>query len=174
MTREELEQAWKTGPAPPTEHGVVRLLVVRTGGGAHETPDAVRVTAEGGIEGDRWSAEKDPARDSQVTLMNARAVELLCGDSLPHHLPGDNFVVDFDVSEGALPAGSRVQLGEVVLETTAHPHLGCGKFRDRFGDAKVRWVNDKGHRERRLRGVNCRVVSGGRVSVGDAVSSLCT
>jgi MOSC domain-containing protein YiiM len=36
----------------------------------------------------------------------------------------------------------------------------------------LRWVNWRHWRERRLRGVNTRVVQGGRVRMGDAVERL--
>ena len=33
----------------------------------------------------------------------------------------------------------------------------------------MRWVNDERHAERKLRGINCRVIEAGSVRVGDAI-----
>ena len=46
------------------------------------------------------------------------------------------------------------------------PHTGCKKFKERFGLDALKWVND--NRDRRLRGMNCRVVEAGAVAVGDS------
>lgn len=132
----------------------------------HETPARAAMTVAGGLVGDRWAIDdRDPL--CQVTLMMTGVARLL-GEPLDR--AGDNLLVDVDLSESALPVGARLAVGGgVVLEVTPEPHLGCKKFSERFGAAALRWVNLKDHRERRLRGVNCRVVEGGEVAVGDAV-----
>ena len=73
------------------------------------------------------------------------------------------------LSEAALPVGARVRVGKALVEVTAEPHLGCAKFRERFGAGALRWVNLAAHRALRLRGVNTRIVEGGVVRVGDVV-----
>jgi MOSC domain-containing protein YiiM len=162
-TIEELEAAWAAAARSTPGAGRVELICVRLGDGAHETPDRAEVTVEDGLVGDRWgTGDRDP--DAQITLMNVRVAELIGG---PLHLAGDNFQVDFDISEEALPVGTRFRLGEAVLEVSPAPHTGCKKFRERFGLDALRWVNE--HRGRRLRGVNCRVVETGAVAVGDPV-----
>jgi MOSC domain-containing protein YiiM len=85
---------------------------------------------------------------------------------------GDNFLVDLDLSEAALPVGARLRVGGAVLEVSAEPHTGCKKFRERFGGEALRWVNHRDNRALRLRGVNCRVVADGEVAVGDAVEVI--
>lgn len=171
-TFDELESMYVAATAAtpePRGAGTVRLICVRKGGGLHETPARAVVTVEHGLEGDRWSL--DPARKpgEQITLMSARVVELLAGDDLPLHLAGDNFLVDLALSEEALPVGARVRLGTALVEVTAEPHHGCRKFNTRFGVEALQWVNHRRHAERRLRGVNCRVLADGLVSLGDAV-----
>ena len=84
-------------------------------------------------------------------------------------MAGDNFLVTLDLSEAALPVGTRVRLGTALLEITPDPHTGCRKFNARFGVEALQWINFRAHRARRLRGVNCRVLADGFVSVGDAV-----
>jgi MOSC domain-containing protein YiiM len=122
------------------------------------------VTVEGGLVGDRWARGRRDL-DAQITLMNVRVAELIGG---PLDLPGDNFQVDLDLSEEALPVGTRLRLGEALLEVSPAPHTGCKKFRERFGLDALTWVND--HRDRRLRGMNCRVLEAGTVAVGDPVA----
>ena len=43
--------------------------------------------------------------------MNTRAIELLAGDRERWPLAGDQLYVDFDLSEEALPAGTRLAVG---------------------------------------------------------------
>lgn len=152
-------------PAPRGE-GAVRLICVRVDDGVHETPGRAEITVEDGLVGDRWAnGKRDP--DAQITLMSSRVAELVRGDN-PLDAPGDNFLVDLDLSEEALPVGTRLRLGEALLEVSPAPHTGCKKFKERFGLDALKWVNDR--KDLRLRGMNCRVVEGGAVSVGDTVS----
>ncbi len=135
----------------------------------HETPERAEVTPEDGLVGDRWASGKRDL-DAQITLMNVRVAELVAQNGTPAHMAGDNFLVDLDLAEDALPVGTRLRLGEALLEVSPAPHTGCKKFRERFGLDALAWVND--HRDRRLRGMNCRVVEAGAVAVGDSVSVL--
>ena len=96
-------------------------------------------------------------------------VELVRGPDTAVHMAGDNLLVDLDLSEAALPVGARLRAGTAVLEVSDQPHLGCKKFQARFGDEALRWINAEEHRSRRLRGVNCRILAGGRVAVGDPI-----
>ena len=104
--------------------------------------------------------------------MSARAVEAVAGDRERWPLAGDQLYVDLDLSVDNLPAGTRLAVGEAVLEMTAEPHTGCGKFSARFGSEAIKFVNKSPGRELRLRGVNARVVTPGTVRVGDAVAKL--
>jgi MOSC domain-containing protein YiiM len=99
--------------------------------------------------------------------MNVRVAELVADGRAPLDSPGDNFLVDLELSEEALPAGTYLRLGSALLELTVLPHTGCKKFRERFGLEALKWVN--AHRDLRLRGANCRVVESGSVAVGDPV-----
>jgi MOSC domain-containing protein YiiM len=160
----DFEARWSALEPAPRGVGTVRLICVRVEESVHETPEQAEVTVEDGLVGDRWaSGRRNP--DAQITLMNARVTELL---GAPLDLPGDNFQVDLDLSEEALPVSTRLRLGEALLEISPTPHTGCKKFRERFGLDALTWVN--GNRDLRLRGVNCRVVEGGAVAVGDAVT----
>jgi MOSC domain-containing protein YiiM len=173
-TFDELESMWTAATPPPRDRGSVRLICLRVAPSVHETPEEAELSVKDGLVGDRWSVtrERDPNRESQVTVMNATAAELVAAGTQPLHEAGDNILVDLDIGFDNLPVGSRIRLGEAVLEITATPHAGCSKFSERFGQDALRWVNWRHWRERRLRGVNTRVVQGGTVRVGDAVERL--
>ncbi|HEX6139883.1 MAG TPA: hypothetical protein VF013_05375, partial [Candidatus Limnocylindria bacterium] len=152
-TFDELEALWSTLPSAPRDRGSVRLLCVRREPGLHETPDSVRVTLEGGLEGDRWAhgwRQRDPERHAQVTLMQAAVTELVAAGRQPLHEAGDNILVDLDISVENLPPGTRLRVGEAVLEVSSEPHTGCSKFAARFGQDARRWANWRHWRERRL------------------------
>jgi MOSC domain-containing protein YiiM len=132
-----------------------------------------------GLAGDNWLARgstrtpdgsADP--DRQLTVMNARAAELIAAGTERMPLAGDQLYVDFDLSTWNLPAGSLLAVGPAVLEISAAPHLGCAKFRARFGAEALRFVNSRAGRELRLRGLNARVVVPGQVRLGDPVAKV--
>ena len=95
--------------------------------------------------------------------------ELVC-DGQALHWPGDNLLVSLDLDEAALPIGSRLRAGDALLEVSDKPHAGCKKFSARFGQDAMRWVNTKENLRKKLRGINCRVVEGGQVRKGDAIT----
>lgn len=165
---QSLEEAWRALPPAPRE-GTVKALVVRLGQGRYENPESITISAAEGVIGDRWSSGKRDPR-AQVSIMEHRVAELI-GE---HHWTrvGDNLLVDFDLSEPHLPAGTRLHVGTALLEVTDKPHLGCMKFKARFGGDALSWVNDKATRPRRLRGLHTRVIEGGVVSVGDAIRRI--
>jgi len=163
LTVEDFESRWASAEPAPRETGTVRLICVRVDEGVHETPEQAEVTIEDGLVGDRWASGRRDL-DAQITLMNVRVAELIGG---PLDLSGDNFQVDLDLSEDALPVGTRLRVGRALLEVSPAPHTGCKKFRERFGLDALKWVND--NRDRRLRGMNCRVLEAGAVAVGDSV-----
>ncbi len=168
---EQLERSWQQGPPGARHRGVVRLVVARLGGGEHDVLDRGRLTPEDGLVGDRWKTGPHPSLARQITLMNARVAELVCDDQ-PLHMPGDNVLVDLDLGVQAAPAGTRIRLGDALVEVTATPHTGCKKFVARFGADAMRWVNAESFGSRRLRGVNCRVIEAGEVAPGDLAHNL--
>ena len=175
LTIDELESGWGQRARAPRERGTVRLICVRKGEGRHETPETVQVTRGLGLVGDRWAdrgAGKDPDGYSAVTLMNATVAELLTAGRQPLDAPGDNLLVDLDISVEALPAGTRLRAGTTVLEVSEQPHTGCSTFSGKFGLDALKWVSTPEGRQRRLRGVNCAVISDGQVRVGDAIEVI--
>jgi hypothetical protein len=170
LDADELERRWQASPV--ADDGTIHLFVVRTGGERHETPDRLTLSPEQGVIGDRWTTSDKRELDAQVTLMERRVAALVTGGGDRLHLPGDNVIVDLDLSKAALPVGTRLRLGTALIEVTALPHAGCDKFRARVGDEALRWVNAHDHRPRRLRGVNTRIVEGGVVTIADRITRV--
>jgi MOSC domain-containing protein YiiM len=102
--------------------------------------------------------------------MNARAIALIAQDRSRWPLAGDQLFLDMDISPENLPAGTRLAIGTAVIEVTAEPHTGCGKFVERFGVDAMKFVNSPVGRANNLRGLNARVVRPGTIRVGDVVS----
>jgi MOSC domain len=180
LTTEELEAGLDEIRCAPADEGTIELIVRRPAEGEREVLAAGVLDLDEGLAGDRWSAHRSsrtpdgsPNRETQLTLMNARVVDLVAaGDRQRWALAGDQIYVDLDISEENLPAGTRLALGSAVIEVTPEPHTGCVKFSSRFGNAAHRFVNTKTHRHLRLRGLNAKVVEPGTVSTGDTIRKL--
>ena len=166
--------------AAPKDGGRVEMIVVRPEPGARLTPERVALSAAGGVAGDHWAkgcwketADGRPHPDVQLCIMSARMIDLCAGgDRGRWALAGDNLFVDMDLSEDALPAGTRLALGSAEIEITAEPHKGCAQFIERFGRDACVFVN-VGHGLRvRLRGVYARIVRDGTVAVGDRTTRV--
>lgn len=165
--------------AAPRELGTVELVVRRPAVDAREVLEAVSLTPEAGMEGDTWSQrtssrtpDGSPHPDMQLTLMNARFLEVLAGPRERWPLAGDQLYVELDLSHASLPAGTRLAIGDAEIEITEQPHTGCAKFTQRFGLDAMRFVNSEVGLANRLRGANAKVVRAGTVRVGDAVTRL--
>ena len=170
-TVDQLERRWRG--LPVVDDGRLHLLVLRLGKGRHATPLHLELDPDRAILGDRYPTDPRQHPDAQVSLIERRVVEALSGgDRTRWTLPGDNLVVDLDLSRGGSPVGTRLRAGTAVIELTDHPHTGCAKLRARFGPDAVRWVNAPAHRERRLRGVYARIVRGGTITLGDRVERI--
>jgi MOSC domain-containing protein YiiM len=156
----------------PATGGTLELIVRRPAVDEREVLDEGVLDPAAGLVGDRWHLRETPNPDTQLTLMNARTIDLIAGSRELWPLAGDQLFVDLDLSFENLPAGTRLAVGDAVVEVTPEPHTGCAKFSARFGTAAITFVNKPPGRELRLRGVNTRVVTPGTVRVGDAVTKL--
>lgn len=154
--------------APPKDAGKLALIVARRDDGQRETPERVVLTPEEGVPGDAWLRDCPEKADAQITIMRSDFAQLVANGQ-PLTLPGDNLLADLDLSCANLPTGSRLRLGEALLEVTPEPHNGCLKFRQRFGKDALRITADRRYRDLRLRGIYVKVVEAGAVAVGDAI-----
>jgi hypothetical protein len=161
----------------PKDGGEVRLIVTRPSPAQRVLLDEGLLDTESGLVGDNWlergnrhRADKSADPDAQITVMNIRVAELVA--CVPDRVPlaGDQLYVDLDLSIDNLPVGSRLSIGDAVLEVTPPPHTGCAKFVDRFGAEAMRFVNSREGRQHRWRGMNTRVIRGGTVRLGDRIS----
>ena len=179
LSRERLAAGLGQIRDSPTNRGRVVLLVRRPAVEQRDLPAEAMLGREAGLEGDNWLARgskstpdgsADPQR--QVTVMNARVAELVADGTDRMPLAGDQVYVDLDLSHDNLPAGSLLAVGQVVLEVSEAPHLGCAKFIERFGTEAMRFVNSRTGRRLRLRGMNARVVVPGIVRLGDLATKV--
>jgi len=171
-TAEELEAGLDHVRSSPSDRGTLELIVRRPAENEREVLDEGELDLEVGLVGDRWHLGSSPTNDSQLTLMNARVAQLVARSRERWALAGDQLYVDLDLSVENLPAGTRLVVGEAVLEVSDVPHTGCAKFTARFGSEAVKLVNKDAGRELRLRGMNARVLTAGTVRVGDPVVKL--
>jgi MOSC domain-containing protein YiiM len=155
----------------PPDHGTVELVVRRPSEGEREVLDEGMLDFPG-LVGDRHTLRENTHAGTEVTLMNARVIDLVAGDRERWALAGDQLYVDLDLTTRNLPVGTRLQVGDATLEVSDVPHTGCAKFTARFGSAATRFINAKHNRELRLRGMNTRVVVPGTVRPGDTIRKL--
>jgi MOSC domain-containing protein YiiM len=159
--------------ASPAGSGTVELIARRPAEDEREVVTEAELDPTVGLVGDRWHCyAAGSGSDTQLTLMNARAAALVTGPRARWALAGDQLYVDFDVSAANVPAGTRLSVGSAVIEVTATPHTGCGKFSRRFGVRAQKLVNSAAGRELNLRGINAKVVQAGTVRIGDPIQKL--
>ncbi len=148
---------------------------------ARETLEEGALDEAEGLVGDNWRARSSsrttdgsPHPDMQITLMSVRAIGAISPDDTRWPLAGDQLFVDLDLTYRNLPPGTRLQVGDAVLEVTEQLHTGCGKFVERFGLDAMKWVNSPEGRDLNLRGIYAKVVTSGRIRRGDAISKAGT
>ena len=178
-TAAELESGYDHVLASPGDHGTLEMIVRRPGVNHRETLEEGRLTFEAGLEGDTWDRRQGyvtddgcPDPDAQLTLTNSRFANLIAGSRDRWPLAGDQLYVDLDLGVENLPPGSKLRLGEAVIEITALPHTGCKKYAQRFGAEALKFTAQPEGRRRNLRGIYARVVVPGVVRVGDIASKI--
>ena len=172
----ELEAGLAATQRSPADDGTLELIVRRPAIGRRDVLTLAHLDPLVGLVGDTWSQRpssrmpgKAPHPDMQINIMNSRVIELIAGEKERWPLAGDQLYVDLDLSAANLPPGTRLVIGTAVIEVTAEPHTGCGRFVERFGVDAMKFVNSATGRSLHLRGINARVVTGGAIRVGDVV-----
>ncbi len=174
----ELEQGLADVLTSPADTGRLQAIFVRPAPNERRTLESAELAPDSGIDGDRWVTDSfyqlDDGRSDprcQVSIMNGRFLHQVAGDEDAMCLAGDNLIVDFDLSEANLPAGSQIAIGaEVIIEISDLKHTGCSKFAGRYGQEARAFANSKQGTALHLRGRYARIVRGGTIHVGDRVS----
>jgi MOSC domain-containing protein YiiM len=179
LTAEELEAGMEEILGSPKDAGAVEMIVRRPRPDEREVLEEARLDAVEGLVGDCWKTRRDPRDpdeppdpESQITVMNSRLIQLLAQDRKRWPLAGDQLYVDLDLGVENLPPGTRLAIGEAVIEVTSPPHTGCGKFKSRYGREATMFVNSAAGKRLRLRGLNAKIVKGGAVRVGDVARKI--
>ena len=179
LTTFELEAGLPEIARSPRDAGRLELIVRRPRVGAREILEHAELDLADGLVGDTWkdrgskrSADGGPHPDMQLNVMNSRVIALIAQARDRWHLAGDQLFVDLDLSAANLPPGTRVALGSAVIEVTAQPHTGCGKFVERFGADAMRFVNGPERTALNLRGINAKVVRPGTIRAGDVARKM--
>ena len=136
VNESEIEAGLPHVLASPKDDGKVEAIFLRPKEGERASPESVYLSPEYGVQGDRWAStsgrrlpDGKPYPSTQVSLMNARVLDLLAGTREKWPLAGDNLIVDLDLSGENVPAGQRLAIDDVLLEVTDVPHTGCRTIR---------------------------------------------
>ncbi len=179
LSTEELEQGLDHILQSPKDDGTLELIVRRPEVDGREVVAEARLDTDDGLVGDNWrtrgsrhmpEGEADP--DMQLNIMNSRVVALVADDPDRRDLAGDQLYLDLDLSGDNLPPGTRLAIGDAVIEVTEPPHTGCKKFASRFGTDAMVFVNSGLGKKQNFRGINARVIQSGDVKVGDVAKKL--
>ena len=176
---EQLEAGMDYIRQSPKERGVLKMIVRRPQENERDILDEGELSLSDGLVGDTWKVRSSrhtpdgsPNTESQITIMNARAIELVAQDRGRWSLAGDQLYIDMDLSDENLPPGTRLAVGSAILEVSAQPHTGCKKFSDRFGVEAMKFVNSLEGKRLHLRGINTKVIQGGSIHLGDRVRKI--
>lgn len=178
MSPESQAAAVRLAQSAPTPLGRIDHCINRPSGGVHTPVDALYLDPVEGIRGDRWREtawlrlpDGSPDPRVQVSLTNTRVMQCFTGAEPDAVFRcGDNLYTDLNLTEAHLPVGTRLQVGEAVIEVSDVVNDACGKFAQRFGAEAFQCVRRPENHSLRLRGIFCRVVESGWVRVGAAVS----
>ena len=140
FTLEHLQTQLNHIQESPKDTGSVLLIVRRPATEERELISQGQLIPTSGLEGDNWRARGSTSMpdgsanpEAEITLMNTRVIQALTEDESRWALAGDQFFIDFDLSEENIPAGSRLAIGSAIVEVSPLPHNGCKKFSARSG-----------------------------------------
>lgn len=163
----------------PKDNGLLKMIARRPVEDEREITEIGKLDLTEGLVGDNWKRrgskhidDGSANPDAQITVMNARIIELIAQDEERWPLAGDQLYIDLSLSDENLPPGTRLEIGSAILEVSAVPHTGCKKFSARFGVEAMKFVNSPEGKRLHLRGINTRIVQAGVIQVGDVVRKL--
>ncbi len=176
LSKTELEAGIEHIRQAPLDGGTLEMIIRRPDVGEREILETGELDLKLGLIGDNWStrgssrtADGSSHPDMQLNLMNVRVTALLAQDKSRWQLAGDQLLVDLNLSDENLPPGTRLAIGDAIIEVTDQPHNGCKKFAQRFGVEAVKFVNSPIGKELHMRGINAKVVQAGTIRQGDTI-----
>ena len=179
LSMTELEAGLDHIRQAPTDNGTLKMIVRRPAVDEREVLQEGQLDLRDGLAGDTWnvrvsshSTDGKPHDYAQITVMNARATQLLAQSEERWALAGDQLYVDFDLSDENIPPGTRLAIGSAILEVSAEPHSGCKKFSARFGVEAMKFVNSPEGKRLHLRGINTKIIQPGTIRVGDTICKV--
>lgn len=179
VTRDALDAALDQVCSAPKDRATITDLCLRPDRNQRRFVDRIQVSPEVGIPGERWLsqpwlrlADGRPHPGIQVSILSRRVLDLVWRDRTHQPHPGDTFIVDMDLSEANLPAGTLLQAGSARLRVSDVFNDGCVKWKVRYGTAAKDWITADGHPALRLRGILCSVERAGEIANGDLLQKL--
>ena len=179
VTFAECEAALAHINAAPLDGAVIERLCFRTDYAERSFPETLELSVERGIIGERWAhsawlklPDGSPDPRIQVSIFSQRVVDLCWRDRAGTLHPGDPIVVDMNLGVENMQVGTRLQAGTSIVEVSDKFNAACVKWKKRYGDESLRWINMAENRPFRLRGILCKIVQDGVVRVGDRLSKL--
>jgi MOSC domain-containing protein YiiM len=179
LTTEELEAGLENIRQSPKDNGTLDMIVRRPQTEKREVLSEGKLDLIDGLQGDNWKArgsaatpDKSAHPEMQINIMNSRVIALLAQEKGRWQLAGDQLFIDMDLSAENLPAGTKLSIGEAILEITPVPHSGCKKFTARFGLEAMKFVNSDLGKQLHLRGVNAKVIQAGVIRTGDVITKI--
>ncbi|MBR9651117.1 hypothetical protein [Thalassovita aquimarina] len=178
-TTTQLSAAMDHIRAAPRDDAPIEMLCRRPGFGEREFLSELPLTVAAGIPGDRWTTspwmkldDGSPDPRIQVSILPSRVLEAVWTDrdNQPH--PGDPIVADLDCSYANLPVGSRLQAGTAILEVSDVFNDACVKWKARYGAPAKDWITARENVHLRLRGLLCKIVQDGVVTLEDRLKKL--
>jgi MOSC domain-containing protein len=174
--RRDFDRSLPDIDAAPADLGRLERIVRRPAVNERELVATAQLDPVVGLVGDDWQARGSKAMpdgsadpEAQLTVISTRVLRALEPDESRWPVAGDQLYVDLDLRVDTLPAGSRLAIGDAVIEISAKPHTGCEKFAARFGIDALAWISTPVGKAHRMRGLNARIVEGGTIAVGDVI-----
>src|SRR5688572_669420 len=179
LSMTELEAGLEYLRQAPKDNGTLRMIVRRPQEDERAMIDVGELSLSEGLVGDSWKTRGSKHTPdgsahlyAQITIMNARCIELLAQSEERWALAGDQLYVDFDLSEENIPPGTQLKIGSAIIEVSVEPHSGCKKFSARFGVEALKFVTSSEGKQLHLRGINAKVIQAGVIRVGDVVKKI--
>ena len=179
LSMTELEAGMDYIRQSPKDNGILKMIVRRPVEDEREVIERGELDLSEGLVGDNWkprgskhSEDGSANPEAQITVMNARTIELLAQEEERWPLAGDQLYIDMELSDDNVPPGTRLAIGSAIIEVSAVPHTGCKKFSARFGVEAMKFVNSPEGKRLHLRGINTKIVQPGVLRVGDIVKKI--